>query len=240
MKVLLNGYNGAMGRAMQVQAKQQGFSLVAAPKEIDALRQAIANCDLVVDFSLHAATAPLVALAASAGKPIVIGTTGHNEAEREQIISFASEIPMVWSGNFSIGVNLLFYLTEQVAAVLNEGYHPEVVEMHHLRKQDAPSGTARHLVEAILKGRGWTKDDVRYGRNGITGERPDREVGVHALRGGEIVGEHTVTFAGPGERLELKHQATDRKIFAQGAVTAARWVLGQPVGLYSMRDVLGI
>ncbi|MEL7221229.1 MAG: 4-hydroxy-tetrahydrodipicolinate reductase [Bacteroidota bacterium] len=240
MKILINGYTGRMGQAIKQQAEKLGYTIIEGTKEASALAKAMADCDIAIDVSSHEATALFVATAAKLNKPVVIGTTGHTEAEEQEIRTYENQIPMVWSGNFSIGVNLLFYLTEQVAAVLSEDYHPEIVEMHHLRKKDAPSGTARHLIEAILKGRNWSKDDVRYGRNGITGSRPDQEIGVHALRGGEVVGEHTVIFAGPGERLELKHQAADRTIFAQGAMRAAEWVREQKPGIYSMREVLGV
>lgn len=240
MKIFLNGADGRMGRAIQqIAPTEQADIAVVATREAVPL-EAIKQCDVVLDFSSHEATASLVAAAAKAGKPVVIGTTGHTAAEKATILKYQEDIAMVWAGNYSVGVNLLFYLTEKVAATLTNDYHPEIVEMHHRMKKDAPSGTAENLVEAILRGRAWPEDKVRNGREGITGERPDEEIGVHALRGGEVVGEHTVIFAGPGERLSLQHQASDRRIFAQGAIVAARWVLDKPAGLYSMQKVLGL
>lgn len=240
MKIFLNGAAGRMGQAVIRAAAQQGLKIIECTREDQMTAEAIAEADVVLDFSSHEATAPLAALAATTGKPLVIGTTGHDEAEREAILSYQNQIPMVWAGNFSLGVNLLLYLAEQAAAKLPLSYHPEIVEMHHRMKKDAPSGTAENLVDAVLRGREWSRDTVQNGRSGITGERPDEEIGVHALRGGEVVGEHTLIFAGPGERLELKHQATDRRIFAEGALVATQWVKGKTPGLYNMQDVLGL
>ena len=149
---------------------------------------------------------------------------------------------MVWAGNFSTGVNLLFYLTEIAARVLDTSsdFDPEVVEMHHRLKKDAPSGTADRLLEILKKSRKLNDEQIAHGRSGITGERPSEQIGSHALRGGDVVGDHTVYFAGIGERVELTHRATDRKIFAAGALRAAKWVAAQPPGLFSMQDVLGL
>lgn len=240
MNLLLNGAAGRMGQAVAALAEGHGTYITVALGNGDAAEPHIAACDVVIDFSFHTATEPLVALAAAHGKPVVIGTTGHSAAERAAILHHAERIPIVWAGNFSIGVNLLLHLTEQAAALLSTDYHPEIIEIHHAKKKDAPSGTAENLVSAILRGRAWSPSVVRHGRSGITGERPDAEIGVHAVRGGDVVGEHTVLFAGSGERIELKHQATDRRIFAQGALTAAHWVRTQPAGLYGMREVLGM
>ena len=240
MKIYLHGYSGRMGQAVQRAAEHENITVLGSERSFEALKAAIGQCDLVIDFSSHEATAPLIGLAAELGKAAVIGTTGHNESERSAILSYQERIPMVWAGNFSLGVNLLFYLAEKVARTLPLNYHPEILEMHHRMKKDAPSGTAENLVEAVLRGRSWSADTVRHGRSGITGERPDEEIGVHALRGGEVVGEHQLIFAGPGERLELKHQASDRRIFAEGSLVAARWVIDQAPGLYNMQDVLGL
>ena len=240
MKIYLHGSEGRMGLAVKMAAAQQGFEIVDSDREQDSVLRAIEAADVVIDFSSHEATAPLAAMAAQHKTPLVIGTTGHDDAERAAILAYQEHLPIVWAGNFSLGVNLLFFLAERVAATLPISYHPEIVEMHHRMKKDAPSGTAENLVEAILRGRSWSSDSVKHGRSGITGERPDEEIGVHALRGGEVVGEHSVHFAGPGERLELKHQATDRRIFAEGALVAASWLLDQKPGLYNMQDVLGL
>lgn len=240
MKIFLNGAQGRMGKAITAIAPDEKAAVsIAATREQPQL-EALSTCDVVLDFSSHDATLALAAAAAAARKPLIIGTTGHTAEEKAAILEYQQKIPLIWAGNYAVGVNLLFYLTEKVAATLGHDFHPEVVEMHHRMKKDAPSGTAENLVEAILRGRSWSADKVRHGRFGITGARPDEEIGVHSLRGGEVVGEHTVIFAGPGERLELKHQASDRRIFAQGAIVAARWALDQAPGLYNMQDVLGL
>ena len=173
---------------------------------------------------------------------MVIGTTGHGKDDKNAIESVAADIPMVWAGNFSTGVNLLFYLTQQAARVLDGGsdFDPEVIEMHHRLKKDSPSGTADRLLEILKDSRKLSDEDVSHGRSGMVGERKENEIGSHALRGGDVVGEHTVMFAGIGERIELTHRATDRVIFAAGALKAAKWVAEQPPGLYSMQDVLGL
>jgi len=173
-------------------------------------------------------------------KPIVIGTTGHAPEEKQRLLAVAGKVPCVWAVNFSVGVNLLFYLTQRAAHILDDGYDAEVVEMHHRFKKDAPSGTAARLLEIILAERHLTAEALRHGRNGITGERSSREVGVHSLRGGDVVGDHTVIFAALGERLELTHRASDRAILARGALRAAQWLVGRPPGVYDMQDVLGL
>lgn len=202
----------------------------------------IDSCDVVIDFSLREATLPLAKLSAQVGKPMVIGTTGHQADEKNEIEALSKQIPMVWAGNFSTGVNLLFYLTEQAARVLDSSsnFDAEVIEMHHRLKKDAPSGTADRLLEILKSSRNLTNSQIAHGRDGIVGERPADEIGSHALRGGDVVGDHTIMFAGMGERIELTHRATDRKIFAAGALKAAKWVFGQPPSLYSMQDVLGL
>ena len=146
----------------------------------------------------------------------------------------------MWAGNFSVGVNLLFALTREATRILGPDYDAEVIEMHHRFKKDAPSGTAARLLEIILEERKLRNDSLRHGLQGITGERQPTEVGVHALRGGDVVGDHTVMFAALGERIELTHKASDRAIFAQGALRAAQWVVTQPPGVYDMQDVLGL
>ena len=156
------------------------------------------------------------------------------------LLALAAQVPCVWAGNFSVGVNLLFALTRRAAGVLGSDYDAEVIEMHHRFKKDAPSGTAARLLEIILEERKLTSDALRHGREGIVGERTPTEVGVHSLRGGDVVGDHTVIFAALGERVELTHKASDRGIFARGALRAAQWVVSQPPGVYDMQDVLGL
>ncbi len=175
------------------------------------------------------------------GKALVIGTTGHPEEKRAEIAAFGDRIPMVWSSNFSTGVNVLFWLTRKAAEILGPSFDLEVLEMHHRLKQDAPSGTARSLAEILAAVRGQPLAEVaKYGREGITGERSSKEIGMHSLRGGDVVGDHTVIFAAQGERLELCHRASSRETFAEGALRAAEWAVRQPPGLYDMQDVLGL
>lgn len=240
LKILIHGARGRMGRAIVEAAGEGDFSVVA---EIDAGEDpsaAIDACEVAIDFSAPAATVSLARLAAARGRPMVIGTTGHSAEEKAAVHESAWKVPTVWAGNFSIGVNLLFHLTQRAAAVLSDEYNPEVVEMHHRLKKDAPSGTAERLLEILLNARALDRDQVRHGREGVIGERPAAEIGVHALRGGDVVGDHTVIFAGPGERLELSHKASSRRIFAEGALRAAAWVVEQRAGLYDMQDVLGL
>ncbi len=242
LKILLSGAKGRMGQAICSIANDHGCEITHPVDLGDDPAESITNCDLVIDFSLRDATRPLAELAGEHGKPMVIGTTGHDTDDREAIEKIASGIPMVWAGNFSTGVNLLFYLTQQTARVLDtqSGFDPEVIEMHHRLKKDAPSGTADRLLEILKDSRKLSDKDVSHGRSGMVGERKDDEIGSHALRGGDVVGEHTVMFAGMGERIELTHRATDRTIFAAGALKAAKWVANREPGLYSMQDVLGL
>lgn len=240
LKILLNGAKGRMGQAIIAAAPQLDSIIVVENDAGDDPAANINHCDTIIEFSIHTATLPIVQLAAQHNKPVVIGTTGHTEAERAAIIELTQEIPVVWAGNYSVGVNLLFYLSKKTAEILGKDYHPEIIEMHHRHKVDAPSGTAERLLEVVRQARHLGVEQIKHGRQGITGARPDDEIGMHALRGGDVVGDHTVLFAGDGERFELTHKASDRKIFAQGALKAAHWVKQQPPGLYSMEDVLGL
>ncbi|MAL85242.1 MAG: 4-hydroxy-tetrahydrodipicolinate reductase [Opitutae bacterium] len=242
LSVLLNGANGRMGKAIQSIAEEHACKIKYPIDVGDNPNEGIKNCDVVIDFSLRDGTLQIAELAQSFEKPIVIGTTGHTKDERKLIEEISNNVPMVWAGNFSTGVNLLFFLTQQVAKVLGpeSDFDPEIVEMHHRFKKDAPSGTADRLLEIILQSRNSSEQEISHGRQGIPGERKPNEVGSHALRGGDIVGEHTVLFAGMGERIELTHRATDRIIFAIGALKAANWVVSKQPGLYSMQDVLGL
>jgi 4-hydroxy-tetrahydrodipicolinate reductase len=200
-----------------------------------------AGVDAVIDFTAPAATQAHAQIAADAGCALVAGTTGLDEAHRAAVAAAAGSVPIVWAPNMSAGVNLLFAVTEQVARALGEDFDIEIVEMHHHHKVDAPSGTALGLGQAAAAGRGVDFDTVKVlSREGITGERTPGDIGFATLRGGDVVGEHTVVFAGAGERIELSHRATDRAIFARGAVRAALWTAGKPSGLYAMADVLGL
>jgi 4-hydroxy-tetrahydrodipicolinate reductase len=202
----------------------------------------IENADVVIEFSAPDATAAHVALAAACGAGHVIGTTGLSEAQEQAIRAAARRTAIMRAANMSLGVNLLLDLTERVARALGpEAFDIEVLEMHHRHKVDAPSGTALALGQAAARGRGVDLTEVAdRGRDGLTGARKTGAIGFAALRGGDVVGDHVVIFAGTGERIELAHRATDRRIYAQGAVTAARWLDGRPPGLYGMADVLGL
>ncbi len=192
----------------------------------------------VVDFSSPASLAQIAPLCAERGIPLVVGTTGLNEEQQGLLKKAAATAQVVFAPNMSVGVNLLFKLVDEAARLLGPAYHAEVVEAHHRHKKDAPSGTAARLAEILTDA--LQAPDVRHGREGLVGERPDAEVGVHAVRGGDVVGEHTVMLLGTGERVELTHRATSRQTFAQGALRALRWAREQPPGLYDMQDVLGL
>jgi len=240
LNILLNGSRGRMGQAITDATADMNANIVAATDAGDDPAPHISRSDVVVDFSSHHATRALLELAIAHKKPVVIGTTGHAAADKSQLLKLAAQVPCVWAGNFSVGVNLLFALTRRATAILGSDYDTEVVEMHHRFKKDAPSGTAARLLEIILEERKLEASALRHGRSGITGERQASEVGVHALRGGDVVGDHTVIFAALGERFELSHKASDRAIFARGALRAAHWVVGQKPGVYDMQDVLGL
>ncbi|MGE0629097.1 MAG: 4-hydroxy-tetrahydrodipicolinate reductase [Hyphomicrobiaceae bacterium] len=201
----------------------------------------IATVDAILDFTVPAATIEFAGLAANARIVHVIGTTGLTEEHEKAIKAAARHATIVKAGNMSLGVNLLVAITRKVAEALDADFDIEIVEMHHRHKIDAPSGTALMLGQAAAAGRSidLAGHSVR-GRDGITGERPRGDIGFAALRGGSVIGDHTVVFAGPGERIEISHLAGDRGIFANGAVKAALWARGKAPGLYSMSDVLGI
>lgn len=240
LQILLNGARGRMGQAISAVAGELDAAIRAGTDAGDNPADHLGGCDVIIDFSAHSVTHKLLDLAVAHMKPIVIGTTGHGADEKKKLLALAAQVPCVWAGNFSVGVNLLFALTRRASAVLGADYDAEVIEMHHRFKKDAPSGTAARLLEIILEERKLTANALRHGRSGITGERQPTEVGVHALRGGDVVGEHTVVFAALGERVELTHKASDRGIFARGAVRAAHWVVKQKSGVYDMQDVLGL
>jgi 4-hydroxy-tetrahydrodipicolinate reductase len=232
-----------------------GQALIAATKENPALElvgtidsgeslDPITRCDSVIDFTHADATLPVLQKCLELGKILVIGTTGHSNDVRKAITEASAKIPVIFSPNYSVGVNTLFWLTKKAAEILGPDYDAEVVEVHHRLKKDAPSGTARRLVEVLDEAYDFDYEkDTRHGRVGMTGERTRNEVGVHAVRGGDVVGDHTVMLAAPGDRLELIHRASSRETFARGALRAALWARdtkkNQP-GLYDMQDVLGL
>lgn len=212
-----------------------GLKVSDDPLELFAKAQA------VIDFTSPAASVEFAGLAAQARAVHVIGTTGFEDQHLDAIAAAAHHAPIVRAGNMSLGVNLLVQLTKKVAAALDEDFDIEVIEAHHNQKVDAPSGTALMLGEAAAEGRGVALADVRdSGRDGITGARKRGDIGFAVIRGGDIVGEHDVLFAAPGERIALRHMATDRSVFARGAIKAALWGQGKPPGEYDMMDVLGL
>jgi 4-hydroxy-tetrahydrodipicolinate reductase len=241
-KVIITGAQGRMGQALIACAKHfSALELVAALDQKDSLAIDIARADVVIDFSSPHATPGFVALCRQHRKAIVIGTTGHGAAEKAVIQAAAAEIPVVLASNFSTGVNTLFWLTRKAAEILGTDFDLEVVEMHHRLKKDAPSGTAKSLAEILAAVRHQQLDQVaRHGREGLVGERQRSEIGIHSMRGGDVVGDHTVVFANVGERLELTHKASSRDTFANGALRAAEWLVRQKPGLYDMQDVLGL
>ena len=243
-RIIITGAKGRMGETLLTCAARMPDLQVTASIDLgDDLGAFVEQTDVVIDFSFHDATRAIAELCARHKRALVIGTTGHSPAERSAIRGLCSTIPIVWASNYSTGVNALFWLTRKAAEILGPGFDIEVVEMHHRTKKDAPSGTAATLVEVLAGVRQKQLGEVvqqKHGREGITGERTTTEIGVHSLRGGDVVGDHTVVLAGLGERLELTHKASSRETFANGALRAAQWVVRQPPGLYDMQDVLGL
>lgn len=240
----LVGATGRMGLAIQNCARREpaDYAIAASPARGEPLAAAVAKADAVIDFSLPATLDELLAACRQARKPLVIGTTGYDAAARERITAAAVEVPVLLASNFSVGVNLLFWLARKATEILGPGFDLEIIETHHRLKRDAPSGTAARLAEVLAEARRVSLADVvRHGREGIVGARTPTEIGIHAVRGGDVVGEHTVLFAAEGERVELTHRASSRDTFALGALRAASWLVRQPPGqLYDMEDMLGL
>jgi 4-hydroxy-tetrahydrodipicolinate reductase len=229
--------DAAVGQDLGILAGGRAIGIVAS----DDPRVLFATADVAIDFTAPAASVAHARLAVEAGKTLVLGTTGLDPAQTRTVEQAARAIALVWAPNFSIGVTLLLALVERTARTLDPAYDIDVLEMHHRHKVDAPSGTALALGRAAAAGRGVKLDEVwRKARDGQTGARPAGEIGFATLRGGDVVGDHTVIFAADGERIEIAHKASSRSVFARGALRAARWVAGRPPGLYSMKDVLGL
>ncbi len=224
MRVLLIGAAGRMGKTVRdLATNDPDIEIVAQCDLGDQIEPAIKNCDAAIDFS-HADVIDEICRAASGhNKPLVIGTTGHSQEQRQTIEQAGRSVPIVFASNFSVGVNVLFWLTRKASELLVPDFDPEIIETHHKMKRDAPSGTAKTLAE-ILKASQKLKD----------------EIPIQSIREGDVVGEHTVAFSGVSERLELTHRAGSREIFAGGALRAAKWIMGKPAGLYTMQDVLGL
>ena len=257
-QVCVVGALGRMGQAVRASlAREPGMRFAAAleapghprlgePLEAgvalgDDPKAALARCDVVIDFSTPASTLRVLDAAATREVPCVVGTTGFTRPERDRIAELGRHLAIVLAPNFSVAVCVLTYLAREAARGLGPGYDAEILELHHRSKRDAPSGTAQRLAEAVAEGRGEAvREALVLTRAGETGPRPPGAIGVQALRGGDNPGEHTVFFLGDGERLELSHRAATREHFVQGALRAARWVLGREPGLYAMEDVLGL
>ncbi len=222
IKIIICGSKGRMGQTLVacVRADPE-LQLVGEIDQGDDLSKVVAAGDVIVDFSAHDATAAIARLAAQHKKALVVGTTGHTDAEKQAVRDAVKSIACVWASNFSTGVNALFWITARVAEVVGPKWEVEISETHHTAKKDAPSGTAKTLQEILRKVRG-------------------RDVPAHALRIGDVVGDHTVTFGTAGERLELTHRVGSRETFARGALRAAKWAVQQKPGLYDMQDVLGL
>jgi len=242
LELLINGANGRMGQTLVACAIGDPELHIFATIDVgDDFAAALPGADAVIDFSHHSTIEPVLVRCIEARKTLVIGTTGHTDGQVAAIQHAAAHIPIVFAPNYSVGVNTLFWLTRKAAEILGSGFDLEVVEMHHRLKKDAPSGTAKRLVEILAEVRQLKyNEDARHGRHGIVGERTDAEIGVHAIRGGDVVGDHTVIYAAQGERVELTHKASSRETFARGALRAALWAHSQPAGLYDMQDVLGL
>ena len=241
-RIIITGSKGRMGRALVACApKFRELEIVGQIDIGDDLGAVITHSDVVIDFSSHMATAEVAKLCAQHKKALVIGTTGHTDTDTFEIRALKALIPIVWASNFSTGVNALFWLTRKAAEILGPDFDLEIVETHHRLKKDAPSGTAKSLAEILADVRKLQLDKAaRHGRVGMIGERSALEIGIHSVRGGDVVGDHTVIFANTGERLELTHKASSRDTLANGALRAALWVAKQRPGLYDMQDVLGL
>jgi 4-hydroxy-tetrahydrodipicolinate reductase len=224
VRIALIGSAGRMGKTIvDLAGREPNIEIVAQCDQGDSLEPAMKNCDVAIDFSQADAIDEVCPAALLHRRPLVIGTTGHSPEQRRTIENAAQSLPIVFASNFSIGVNALFALTRNAAEIFGREFEAEIIETHHRMKKDAPSGTAKTLAEILKKAR-----------------KIDNEISIESIREGEVVGEHTVIFSGPGERLELTHRANSREIFARGALRAAEWIVGKPPRLYSMQDVLGL
>src|SRR6201984_3879485 len=241
LRLLVHGAAGRLGKMIVEVAQSQADLAVKGATRQDPVDKLVSSADGVMDVSAPPATIAIARLCSENQKPLVVGTTGHTQEQIDALRRVSQRCPVLLAPNFSLGVNLLFWMAETVAAKLGKDFDVEIVELHHRLKKDAPSGTAKRLAELIAAARQLTYEkSARHGREGLVGERPGDEIGGHSRRGGGIMGEHTVLFAGLGERLELTHKASSRETFARGAIQAARWIVGRSPGVYEMRDVLGL
>lgn len=240
LKILLHGGTGQLGSAIAKLAPDYNIEIIAALGRNDSPNNHISLCDLIIDTSNHTATTSIAETASKFNKPLLIGTTGHTEDELKVIKNLSSNIPILLTPNFSLAVNLLIHLTKLASQHLDDSFEAEIIEIHHSRKKDAPSGTAKTLAKTIIDSRQITAPNIVHGRSSTSEVRPIHQIGIHSLRSGDTVGEHTLIFSGPGERLELAHKSTDRKIFAHGALKASLWIVQQKPGLYSMQDIFNL
>jgi len=265
MRVAVTGAAGRMGKVLlEAVHETQGLTLSAAivhpessligadagemaglgrlgVKMVGQLQDAVDDFDVLIDFTAPELTVSNAEFCASSGKALVVGTTGLSSEQKDALASAGNAIPLVFAPNMSVGVNLLLNLLKTAAATLGDEYDVEIIEAHHRFKKDAPSGTALRLGEAVAEALGRNLEECAvYGREGITGERTRKEIGFETIRGGDVVGDHTVLFAGIGERIEITHKASSRMTFAQGAARAALWLEGRGAGLYDMQDVLSL
>lgn len=242
MQIAIMGISGRMGKAISsiIKNENKGISFVGAGMESSKEEKFsnFVNSDVVIDFTSPSAFIEHADFASKSKTPIVIGTTGFNAEEERLLIDISAKIPVLYAANMSLGVNVILSFVEKAAVALDEEFDIEILEAHHKYKKDAPSGTALALGKAAAKGRDIENYKANYNLRG--GERKTGAIGYSVIRGGDIVGEHKVIFAGAGERVEIAHLATDRKIFARGAVKAAKWLKDKEAGLYSMRHVLGL
>ena len=263
LNIAIAGAGGRMGRTLIEAVLRSGDAKLAAALEIagsphlgkdagelvgascgikitDDIERALKGCDAIIDFTRPEGTLHHVALCRKLGVKPIIGTTGFDDAGKKALADSAKEIAMVMAPNFSVGVNVTFKLLETAAKSLGKGYDIEIIEAHHRLKVDAPSGTALRMGEVVAQATGRNlKDSAIYGREGVTGERKDDTIGFSTIRGGDLVGDHTVMFIGMGERVEISHRSSSRMNYANGALRAAQWVMGKPSGLFDMFDVLG-
>ncbi len=241
-KIVMLGALGRMGQHILRLAREDRECEVVGEVDRDVdLKPSLGKADVVIDFTMPAATMHHLPEIVAAKKALVLGTTGFSEDEKRKLGEASKTIPMVFAPNMSLGVNLLFSLTQIVAQVVGDDFDVEIVEAHHNKKIDAPSGTANHLAEIVAAAKQKPLSQVaKHGRAGITDARRRSEIGIHAIRGGDVVGDHTVMFLGTGERIELTHRASSRDTFAKGALRAAKWVVNAEPGQYDMLDVLGL
>lgn len=242
MKLAITGASGRMGRMLIEAAEAAGdCTLHAALDRGSDLRAGLAGAEVLIDFTRPEATLAHLAACADLGVKAVVGTTGFDAAQQAEIARFAERTAIVLAPNMSVGVNVVLKLLDMAARALNEGFDIEIVEAHHRNKVDAPSGTALQMGRVVASALGRDlKDCAVYGREGVTGARDPSTIGFATVRGGDIIGDHTVLFAGTGERIEISHKASSRAIYAQGSLRAARFLAGKTTGLFGMNDVLGL